>query len=196
MMIVVGCSGDSGQTTTVGPSSTDPPEGQGTAVLVYVLDSNQKNTGFRASSDIGIPISMFIPTDNPKAQATMHGSNIADYFMRIPGKDKGKDCTLEFTYMVKYDVKGIYNPDPKCDFEVQITAEVVQGEDIIISGTCPNPTHEAFPAEGFIIPPPPGLHKIPGSLGPVAIRDDNDTKITLEMKNVVVPRSTGCVWTP
>lgn len=201
----VGCSGDNDR-PPVGPSSTDtgtpgnggstapPPEGQGTAVLVYVLSSNQKNTGFRASSDIGIPIAMFMDADNPKDRAIMQGSNIADYHVQMPANDQGRPCTLEFTLMVQYEVRGFYNPDPQCDFDVRITGEVVNEDEIVRSGTCSMALHNTFPANVLFIPPPPGLHKIPGSLPVVPIRNDGDTKITLELKNVVVPTSSGCFF--
>jgi hypothetical protein len=38
------------------------------------------------------------------------------------------------------------------------------------------------------------MHKIPGSLPVVPIRKDDDFKITIELKNVVVPESSGCFF--
>lgn len=138
---------------------------------------------------------MFIDPDNPKNQARIEGSNLADYHMRFPGVDQGRECTLEFTLMVEYEAKGFYNPDPKCDFDVQITGEVVNEDQIVRSGTCSMALHQAFPAADFFIPPPPGgLHKIQGSLLPVTIRNDGVTTITIELKNVVVPTSSGCFF--
>ncbi|MDF1499780.1 MAG: hypothetical protein P1P76_04850 [Anaerolineales bacterium] len=43
-------------------------------------------------------------------------------------------------------------------------------------------------------PPLTGLHKVPGSLPVVPIRSDEDTKITIELKNVVVPTASGCYF--
>lgn len=108
-------------------------------------------------------------------------------------------CAIEFTYLVEYEVKGFYNPDPKCDFDVKVTAKIMPGE-IERSGTCSAPLHDKFPAEALFIPPPPGppknkgLHKIPGSLPLVPIRADDETTITIELKNVVVPASSGCFF--
>ncbi len=90
-------------------------------------------------------------------------------------------------------MKGNYNPDPKCDFDLQVTGKYKPGE-IERSGTCSVPFQKMYPAAALFIPPPPGLHKIPGSLPVVPIRDDGETKITLELKNVVVPASSGCFF--
>ncbi|MFA9405560.1 MAG: hypothetical protein ACERKX_07050 [Anaerolineales bacterium] len=38
------------------------------------------------------------------------------------------------------------------------------------------------------------MHKIPGSLPVVPIRDDDGVKVTIELKNVVVPESYGCFF--
>lgn len=142
---------------------------------------------------------MDIDVDNPKDQSRIQGSTLADYHVRLGGMDQGKMCAIEFTYLVEYEVKGFYNPDPKCDFDVKVTAKIMPGE-IERSGTCSAPLHDKFPAEALFIPPPPGppknkgLHKIPGSLPVVPIRADDETTITIELKNVVVPASSGCFF--
>ncbi len=128
-----------------------------------------------------------------KEKTEMEGSSIADYHVRLGGMDRGKMCFIEITYLVEYEVKGFYNPDPKCDFDVQVTTKIMPDE-IVRSGTCSIPLHESYPAEVLFIPPPPGLHKIPGSLLVVPIRDDGEVKITIELKNVVVPASSGCFF--
>jgi hypothetical protein len=137
---------------------------------------------------------MLIDSDSTRNQAIMQGSNVADYHVRMPAMDQGKACTLEFTLMVQYDVRGLYNPNPQCDFDVQITGKVINEDEIVRSGTCSIALHNTFPAEVLFIPPPPGPHKIPGSLPVVPIRNDSETKITIELKNVVVPTSSGCFF--
>ena len=192
LILLVGCSsGDEGPSAQ--PSFTAPPEDRGSAVLVYELSAEQKSSGLKASSSIGIPILIEIDPDNTKDQARIEGSTLADYYVRLGGMDRGKMCFIEFTYLVEYEVKGNYNPDPKCDFDIQVTAKVIPDE-IVRSGDCSAPLHDSYPAEVLFIPPPPGLHKIPGSLPVVPIRDDGEVKITLELKNVVVPASSGCFF--
>ncbi len=190
-VLIAGCSGGGGQPTAV-PSFTPPPEDTGSAVLVYTLDSN-KPPEFKASSSIGIPIIIGIDPAHTKQQASLHGLNVADYVVRISGMDQGKECALEFTMLVDYEVRGFYNPGPACDFEVSVLA-TVRRESIVKSGTCSIALQDVYPVEAVFIPPPPGPHKIPGSLPVVTIRDDEGTKITLELKNVVVPESSGCYF--
>ncbi len=192
LILLVGCSGGE-KGPSARPSFTAPPEDEGSAILVYELSAEQESSGLRASSGIGIPILIEIDPDNTKDQARIEGSTLADYNVRLGGMDRGKMCFIEFTYLVEYEVKGFYNPDPKCDFDVQVTAKVMPDE-IERSGTCSAPLHDSYPAEVLFIPPPPGLHKIPGSLPVVPIRDDGEVKITIELKNVVVPASSGCFF--
>lgn len=192
LILLVGCSsGDEGPSAR--PSFTAPPEDEGSAVLVYELSAEQKDTGFKAESSIGIPIVIVIDPDNTKNQARIEGSTMADYYARLGALDGGKMCFIEFTYLVEYEVKGFYNPGPKCDIDVQVTAKY-KGDEIVKSGTCSVPLQETYPPEALFIPPPPGLHKVPGSLPVVPIRDDGEVKITIELKNVVVPASSGCFF--
>lgn len=197
VILLVGCSNKDDQ-PTANPAFTDIPEGQGTAILVYTLSSEQSSSGFKSSSDIGIPISIFIDPDNPKKQAVMAGSNMADFFLQVGGMDQGVMCFNEFAYLVEYEVIGVYNPGPKCDFDVKITGKVMDGE-VKRSGNCSFPIHETYPAQLVFAPPPlgplqNGMHKIPGSLPVVTILDNGETKITIELINVVVPTSSGCYF--
>lgn len=191
MILLVGCSSGDEQPSAV-PSVTPPPEDEGSAVLIYELSSEQESSYFKASSDIGIPIVIWIDSDNTKNQARIDGSTLADYYVRLGAGSGGViQCYIEFTYLVEYEVKGFYNPDPKCDFDIRVTAKLMPDE-IVRSGNCPASIQESYPAEVLFIPPPPGLYKIPVSLPVVPIRKDDETKITIELKNVVVPASSGC----
>ena len=192
LILLVGCSsGNEGPAAR--PSFTAPPEDEGSAVLVYELSAEQKSSGLKASSGIGIPIVIRVDSANTKEKTEIEGSTLADYYVRLGGMDQGTMCFIEFTYLVDYEVKGFYNPEPKCDFDIQVTAKVMPDE-IVRSGDCSAPLHDSYPAEVLFIPPPPGLHKIPGSLTVVPIRDDGEVKITIELKNVVVPASSGCFF--
>ena len=192
LILLVGCSsGNEGPAAR--PSFTAPPEDEGSAVLVYELSAEQKSSGLKASSGIGIPIVIRVDSANTKEKTEIEGSTLADYYVRWGGMDQGTMCFIEFTYLVDYEVKGFYNPEPKCDFDIQVTAKVMPDE-IVRSGDCSAPLHDSYPAEVLFIPPPPGLHKIPGSLTVVPIRDDGEVKITIELKNVVVPASSGCFF--
>jgi hypothetical protein len=200
LILLVGCSsGDKGPSAR--PSFTAPPENEGSAVLVYELSLEQKSSGAQASSGIGIPIFILIDEENTKNKDPhpIQGSTLADYYGRIGAMDRGKLCFIEFTYPVEYKVTGFYNPDPICDFDVKITASYKK-DDIVKSGTCPIPLHETYPPEVlFVFPPlgPPeqnGMYKIPGSLPVVTMRDSDGVKITIELKNVVVPASSGCFF--
>jgi hypothetical protein len=192
-LLLAGCSGGQGKSTqpTAIPSFTPLPEDTGSAVLVYTLAS--KKEGFKASSSIGIPINIGIDPANTKQQAALQGKNVADFVAQVTGNDQGSECTLDFTMMVDYEVRGFYNPGPACDFDISVLA-TLRSDTVVKSGNCSIALQNLYPVEGVFIPPPPGPHKIPGSLPVKTIRDDDGTKITIELKNVVVPESSGCYF--
>lgn len=192
VLLLVGCSTPtpSGEQPQARPSFTPPPEDRGSATLTYKLTS-EKPPEFSATSSVEIPLFIFIDPDAPKEQAIMAGSVQGEYHVKVAGMDAGKLCFIEFTIPIEYDVNGLFNPNPACDFDVNLTAKVKE-EGIQRSGDCSVPVQNSFPAELIFIPPPPGPHKIAGSLLPVPIRKDAQTDITIELKDVVVPFSTGC----
>ena len=194
-ILLVGCSSGADQPSP-GPAFTDSPEDEGSGLLLYELSSNQESSGFKASSAIGIPISIIVDPDNTKDKTPIQGTNLADYYMRMSALDQGVMCYIDFTYLVEYTVKGYYNPAPKCDFDLKVTANIMEGE-VVRSGTCSIPIQEMFTEEALFawhIPPPPGSYNIPGSLPVVFMRKDDETKISIELRNVVVPASSGCFF--
>ena len=192
LILITGCSGGAGQSSPQ-PVSTDPPEDEGSALLLYVLSSNQESSGFKASSDIAIPIAFSFDPGNKKGITPIKGKNLADYYLRVAGGVGGPECYTEYTYIVEYIVEGFYNPVPKCDFDLEVIAKVLDDE-VVRSGNCPGDPHEVYPAKLVFIPPPPRSYNIPGSLPVVPMREDGETKITVELRNVVVPKSSGCLF--
>lgn len=199
-ILITGCSSGAGQPTAQ-PTSTLPPEDEGSALLLYVLSSDQPSTGFKASSDIGIPIFMMVDPENTKDMTPITGTTVADYFMQVAsGNDQGW-CFTEYSFLVEYSVLGYYNPEPTCDFALKITMKVLPDE-VVRSKTCIESLEVSMAqvVKGLVIPPPAGLkenngfHMIPESLPVVTIRKDEHVKITIELKNVVVPPSSGCIF--
>jgi hypothetical protein len=188
-IMIVGCSGKATQAPTPQPSFTPPPEDRGSAILVYNL--NSKKAGFNAFSSIGIPIDIAIDPANTKQEAPLGGTNVADFVASLPGNDQGTPCTIEFTMLVDYEVRGTYHPGPACAFDITVLG-TIRPDSIERTGSCSLAIHETYPAQAVFIPPPPGPHKVPGSLPLVPIRDDDGTKITIQLQNVVVPESSGC----
>ncbi len=196
-ILLVGCSSGAGQPSPQ-PAFTDPPEDEGSALLLFELRVNQKNSGLKASSDIAIPILIWVDPDLPKDKTHIQGSNVADYSGSMGAGDGSGAvvCTIDFTYLVEYTVTGSYNPGPKCDFDVKVTVEIMKGE-VLRSGDCPPVLNKTITDEGIFmwhIPPPPGFYNIPGSLPVVFMRKDDDVKISIQLKNVVVPKSSGCFF--
>lgn len=196
-ILLAGCSSGAGQPSPR-PAFTDPPEDEGSALLLFELSANQGSSGFKGSSDIAIPIVIWIDPDLPKDKTPLQGSNVADYSGSMGAGDGSGAlvCHLDFTYLVEYTVTGSYNPGPKCDFDVKVTVEILEGE-VVRSGDCPPAIHKPITDEAIFlwhIPPPPRSFNIPGSLPVVFMRNDNEVKISIQLKNVVVPKSSGCFF--
>jgi len=199
-ILITGCSGGAGQSSPQ-PVSTDPPEDEGSALLLYELSSNQEGTGFKASSDIAIPIAFSFDPGNTKGITPIKGSNLAEYYLRVAGGVGGPECYTEYTYVVEYIVEGFYNPVPKCDFDLKVIAKVLDDE-VVRSGNCLGNPHEVYAAKLVFIPPTQGLqkneymHNYPRSQPVKTIRESGGTKITIELRNIIVPKSSGCVFAP
>ena len=121
-ILLTGCSGKDGKSAPPAPQPafTSPPEDQGSGLLLFELRLNQENSGYKGSSDIGIPLVIWVDPDNPKEKVPIIGSNTADYNGRMAAGQGGGTlvCYIEWTYIVEYSVSGSFNPDPKCDLDV------------------------------------------------------------------------------
>lgn len=196
-ILLAGCSSGAGQPSPR-PAFTDPPEDEGSALLLFELSANQESSGWKGSSSIAIPIVIWIDPDNPKDKTTIQGSNVADYSGSMGAGDGSGAvvCSLDFTYLVEYSVIGSYNPAPKCDFDVKVTVERMKGE-VVRSGDCPAIIKKSFTDEGLSVwqvSPPPRFFNIPGSLPVVWMRKEDEVRISIQLKNVVVPKSSGCFF--
>jgi hypothetical protein len=181
---------DDGTSPQEQPTYSPPPEEGGSAVLVYKQVSDDPPS-FVSTAQTNIPIFIFVGKENPKEPAILAGSTVDDYHVQVSALDQGQTCFLNFTLKIEYDVKGFYNPEPHCNFDVSITTKV-KTDQIERMGNCSVPLHETYPAETLHIWPPAGPHRIPGSLLPLTLRKDVKTEITIQLKDVVVPLATDC----
>ena len=199
-ILLTGCSGKDGKSAQPAPQPafTSPPEDQGSGLLLFELRLNQESSGYKGSSDIGIPLVIWVDPDNPKEKVPIIGSNTVDYNGRMAAGQGGGTlaCYIEWTYIVEYSVSGSYNPGPKCDFDIKVTSHIMEGE-VVRSTDCPAIMNQAVSDEmifDFEVLPPPRLFNVPGSLPVVWMRKEDELKISIQLKNAVVPESTGCFF--